>query len=656
MNEEMCPDGIFGPGGVLSRKLPGYEFRTEQLKMCETVMAGFRRGRHILVEAGTGTGKTLAYLVPAVLSGRKVVISTGTKALQEQLFYKDLPLLRNLLPKPFSAAYMKGRNNYLCWNRYHQFKAFPLLSDPGDPERFAALNSWVEKTKTGDVAELSGLQETSSLWKQVNSQREACLGGKCPDLDRCFITVMRRQAARADLVIVNHHLFFADLKIREKGIGEVIPDYEAVIFDEAHLIEEVATHHLGLQVSNYRMEELARDIRQGLKRMGKVRGKKKVEGTCRKVEDRTKEFFSAFLEKGDRFRMVPGKRTKQQSARGEELLDDLKELQKMLRPFAEKQEDLAACRRRSEEILDELKFILESQDYHQVYWCEIRGKGVFLHASPIDVSKDLQEKIFSHADCAILTSATLTAGGTFDYIKRRLGLGEAEELSLPSPFDYASQAILYLPRMTCEPRGNDFDREAAGEIEKILGRTRGRAFILFTSNRNLDAVHALLKGKIKYRLLKQGEASREELLHAFREDTASVLFATRSFWQGIDVQGESLSCVVVDKLPFSAPQDPVVAARIEAVQKGGGNPFYDYQLPEAAIALKQGFGRLIRSGNDRGVLSILDRRIYTKPYGKYFLRSLTKTPVTREAEEITHFLESPASRCIDPLPYNNGRE
>jgi ATP-dependent DNA helicase DinG len=648
MIEDSNLERLLGPGGKLSRLLPEYEFRSQQLEMSEIVYQGLQEGKHVVVEAGTGTGKTLAYLVPAVLSGHKVIVSTGTKALQEQLFYKDLPLLRSLLDKPFRAAYMKGRSNYLCLTRYHQFNLSPLFEHPEDAKRFQGIRQWLEETTSGDVSELADLQENAPLWRQINSQAEICQGVKCPVLERCFITAMRREAFRADLVIVNHHLFFADLAIREKGVGEVIPAYDAVIFDEAHLIEETATHYLGFQVSNYRLEELSRDTRRGSRKLSKKNDIRLVEGICDAVEKASKEFFLTFLHGTERFRLVPSTWPEDQDRRGNALLQQLKDLTKTIREIADTTEELASCARRSSEIFDELKMLMEEGDHSRVYWCEIRGKGVFLHASPIDVSEDLHRRIFDHVPSAILTSATLATGGSFEFIKRRLGITDAIEKIFPSPFDFRSQALLYLPRMKSDPSESDFDREASREIAEILEITQGRAFVLFTSKRNLDAVYALLDGKCDFKILKQGDASREELLRTFRKDTQSVLFATRSFWQGIDVPGESLSCVIVDKLPFASPQDPVVSARIDAIQKGGGNPFYDYQLPEAAIALKQGFGRLIRSKNDRGILSILDKRIYTRAYGKYFLRCLAPSPVSTSLDDIHRFFRSgPSARTAN---------
>ncbi|MDX1764059.1 MAG: helicase C-terminal domain-containing protein [bacterium] len=587
------------------------------------VYAALTGKRHVFIEGGTGIGKTLAYLAPAILSGMKVVISTGTKALQEQLFHKDVPLIRKALSTPFQVAYMKGRSNYLCLNRFSQFQQAPLFERSGDGALFEKMPRWVDQTKRGDVSELSGLDETSSLWRQLNARPETCLGGKCPDLNRCFITAMRREAARADLIIVNHHLFFADRSIKGKGYGEVIPDYDAVIFDEAHMIEDVATHHFGLQVSNYRFDELVRDTRYGMSKASKGKRGAAVLQVCNRLEGESKEFFSLFSSGPMLYRLDGETLKSSMVSQGDGLTTALTGLAECITQFGDRSEDLASCGRRAGELAGELHAILHATDGGQVYWCEIRGKGVFLHASPVDVAEALEAQVFSHVDSAILTSATLTVGGDFSFIKRRLGLMDADELSLPSPFNLADQVLLYLPAMHHEPNGAGFDQEAADEIEGILAKTRGRAFVLFTSNQRLNAVYRLLEDKLDYPVLKQGEASREELLQRFRNDTHSVLFATRSFWQGIDVAGEALSCVIIDKLPFASPGDPLVSARIDAIRQRGGNSFYEYQLPEAVIALKQGFGRLVRSHQDYGVLSILDRRITSRSYGRIFLKSLS---------------------------------
>ncbi len=640
MESTQTVQDLFGPGGRLSHILPAYEFRPEQCRMSEMVFSALTGKRHAFVEGGTGTGKTLAYLAPAILSGLKVVISTGTKALQEQLFYKDIPLIRKVLSTRFQAAYMKGRSNYLCLNRFTQFQQAPLFERSGDGAFFKKIPSWVEQTKRGDVSELSGLDETSALWRQLNAGGETCLGGKCPDLNRCFITAMRREAARADLIIVNHHLFFADRSVKGKGYGEVIPDYDAVIFDEAHMIEDVATHHFGLQVSNYRFDELVRDTRHGLPKKSKAKKAAAVLEFCDRLEAASKGFFALFYSGPMLYRLEPKVVSGPMGSQGDALTTSLTELAERIREHGDGSDELASCGRRAGELARELHTILHGTDAGQVYWCEIRGKGVFLHASPIHVAEALETEVFSHVDSAILTSATLTVGGDFGFMKERLGLMEADELSLPSPFNLSDQVLLYLPDMSHEPNGAGFDEEAADEIEGILAKTRGRAFVLFTSNQRLNGVHALLKDRLDYPVLRQGEASREELLERFRNDTHSVLFATRSFWQGIDVAGEALSCVIIDKLPFASPGDPLVSARIETIRERGGNPFYEYQLPEAVIALKQGFGRLVRSRQDSGILSILDRRITSRSYGKFFIKSLSPCTTTRRLEDVDKFLSA----------------
>ncbi len=629
---------IFDAGGCLSRILIGYEPRAQQREMGEAVFQGLREKTHLLVEAGTGTGKTLAYLTPAVLSGQRVVISTGTKALQEQLFHKDVPLLRRALEGDFPVACMKGRSNYLCWNRFENVQSLGLLEQADDPVRLREIARWAQETDTGDVAELSGVNESASLWRQIHAGSETCVGAKCPDSGRCFITAMRRQAAKADIVIVNHHLFFADLALRERGYGEVMPDYRAVVFDEAHMVEEVATHHFGFRVSTYRLDELVRDTRHGLRTQGESKQQRDIVKICAQIEAATDGFFSRFAGDAERYLLETKHLDGLVGSQGTALVRMLGQLASVLSALPAGPEALTACARRAGELSRELQLILSDEDPTYVRWCEIRGRGVFLHASPIDVSQPLASGVFARTSSTILTSATLATGGNFAFIKKRLGLGAARELMLSSPFDTRTQALLYLPAMKHDPNNAAFGLEAAAEIGRILHKTQGRALVLFTSIRRLEEVHALLRLHGDYEILKQGDASREALLARFREETHSVLLATRSFWQGIDVPGEALSCVIIDKLPFASPAEPVVAARIEAIRRQGGNPFYEFQLPEAAIALKQGFGRLIRSKKDRGVLSILDRRMTTRSYGRYFLQSLPPCPVTGDLERIAEVL------------------
>ncbi len=631
---------IFGPGGMLAKRLPTYEQRASQLEMAEIVEEAFRQHAHSLIEAGTGTGKTLAYLIPAIRSGRRVIISTATKSLQEQLFHKDIPFIQKHFAPELKVALMKGRNNFLCRQKVHQLEGQPALKGIDEIDWFHQIRDWEKLTETGDRAELTFLPDDAELWSQIDARRDTCTGQKCPEFRRCFLTTMRQRAQEADLIIVNHHLFFADLAIRQDDFGSILPEYSAVIFDEAHEIEDVASDYFGRQVSSYRFEELARDAEHVL-RLLQINSTE-LRKVIARLRERSRAFFEAFPEREGRFPFEPAERAgflEQNREHYDELAQAVKRLETELAALPSKPEELLAIARRAAELRRELVFLLESNERNYVYWFERRGKGVFLAATPIDVSQILREKLFEPFDTVLLTSATLAVGGRFDFLKQRLGLDAAKERVLPPEFDFRNQALLYIPRALPDVRHASFSERAAEEISRILEISEGRAFCLFTSYAQMREVYERVSRKVKFPLLLQGTAPRTTLLDRFRTTPKAVLFATSSFWQGVDVPGAQLSCVIIDRLPFAVPSDPIVAARVRALQEDGRNPFAEYQVPEAVLALKQGFGRLIRSKSDRGILVILDNRIQRMHYGKIFLESLPEYTTTQDLAQVARFME-----------------
>jgi ATP-dependent DNA helicase DinG len=633
---------IFGPGGHLEKAMPaGYEHRRSQLQMAELVEEAFRSKRHVVVEAGTGTGKTLAYLIPAILGGRRVVISTATKSLQEQLYTKDIPFLQKHFAPELKVAVMKGRANFLCREKLHQMEGQPVLKGLEELDWFQQIRDWERVTETGDRAELNFLPDDAELWTRLDARRETCTGQKCPAFQRCFITAMHQRAADADLIIVNHHLFFADLALRQDDFGSILPDHAAVVFDEAHEIEDVASDYFGRQVSNYRFEELARDTEQAVRVTGQ--GGPGLLRRVTRLRERGREFFERFPQREGRSAFEATARAaflEQHREAFDELVGAVKALENEIAALPSRAEELVAIARRGAELRGELGFLLESAEKNHVYWVERRGKGVFLAATPIDVSGMLRERLFGTMDTVVLTSATLAVGGRFDYLKQRLGLENAQERVLPQEFDYRTQTLLYVPARLPDVRDVSFPDKAAEEIARLVEITEGRAFCLFTSYSQMNQIFEKVRPRVRFPLLLQGSAPRGALLERFRSTPGAVLFATSSFWQGVDVPGAQLSCVIVDRLPFAVPSDPVVAARVRALQEDGRNAFDEYQVPEAVLALKQGFGRLIRTRSDRGILAILDNRIQRMRYGRIFLESLPDCPLTRELADVQRFMRS----------------
>jgi ATP-dependent DNA helicase DinG len=668
--------------------------------MAEAVEQALEEKRHLIVEAGTGTGKTLAYLVPVIRSGKRVIISTGTKNLQEQLFYKDVPFLEQALtpgdhvgtasqavhgvsptqgPGMLSVCYMKGRNNYLCRKKLHDLTNQPVLSGLEEIEQYRAIAAWEKNTATGDRAELAELPEASMLWHKLDARADTCTGQKCSEFERCFITEMRRRAMESDIIIVNHHLFFADLAIKLQADGApdagILPDAAAVIFDEAHEVEDVAANYFGISVSNLRVEDLARDIERSMQSHKML--SPSLSGALGSLRDRSQLFFSLLPAGDGRFAFDTRREFLEEN--GDEFTSFNQALTRLageLEGLPQKPEEVFNFVRRAQEIQVQLSYAMEAQDRNTVFWIERRGgrgireeqrgagralggqnraakgpensrasapegsrgrQNVFLQATPIDVGPILRECLWSKLDCAVLTSATLAVGGGFDYIRKRLGLEHARETVLPSHFDYQSQAVLYVPPDMPDPRTPQFTSKASERIRKLLEITRGRAFVLFTSYAQMNEVYQRLLGELEFPMLRQGDAPKTALLEEFRLTPNAVLLATSSFWQGVDVQGEQLSCVIIDRLPFAVPTDPVVAARVKTIDAEGGNAFFQYQVPAAVITLKQGFGRLIRSLHDRGLLVLLDNRILKKQYGRTFIESLPNYRKTTDLRVVEGF-------------------
>ncbi len=640
----------FGPEGLLARKVERFEFRQSQSDMAEAVAECLAGQTPLMVEAGTGTGKTWAYLIPSILSGKKVVVSTGTKTLQDQILDHDIPFLKGLIAPGLQAVCVKGRRNYLCRRRNREFSFQPTLYNKDEARLFKRFQKWATTTKTGDRAEIDWLPDQFHTWHEVCCSSDHCLGqAHCDDFSRCHLTRLRVEASRAQLLVVNHHLFFADLALRRNGLGEVLPEYDAVIFDEAHQLEDVMGLYFGFELSNYKLYELMNDM---LKECRKFEKSNKDVLAVRKLAQQL-DVQSRLLHRAlsvvrgnqGRFTLELDKMGRDFHETCQQIIHVLEQLAAMLTHVTGVSPVFESFTRRSLELAVAARATIEQQDPTLVYWYEVTSQHVFVHGTPIDVAPVFRERLLPKTPAVVLTSATLSVAGSFGFLRDSLGMPpESREMILPSPYAYDKQALLYVPAVAASrfpaPQDPSFCTRVGRESLEILTRTRGRALFLFTSYRNMNEVYLLLRDRLPHPILVQGQKPKRALLTEFKETIDSVLLATSSFWQGIDVPGEALSCLLIDKLPFEVPDDPIIAARMSHIQQQGKSPFFHYQVPRAAILLKQGVGRLIRSSRDKGIVVIFDIRLSTKGYGKLFLKSLPSYRMAHDLDQIDSFLVS----------------
>ncbi|MEH6503456.1 MAG: ATP-dependent DNA helicase [Cycloclasticus sp.] len=630
-------ESIFGSNGELVKVIKGFQPREGQLSMAQAIEQAIERQTHLVAEAGTGTGKTFAYLVPAILSGKKTIISTGTRNLQDQIFEKDFPLVRDALKVPVQAAMLKGRSNYLCLYRLDQAQVQTSGFDKELEAELREIQRWSNQTSDGDIVEVSSVAEDSAVWQQVTSTADNCLGQECPMVAECHLLKARKTAQEVDVLIVNHHLLCADWSLKDDGFGQLLPEAELIIIDEAHQLIDTASRFLGISLSARQilsllgdisveqlkvasdtpaLIDLAQVISEDIRELRKLMPDQSVKGSWDELEGLNN--FSHALNC---------------------LCDRLEQLFKVLTKSAVRSKGLESCWKRCEDILLRLRLFLQQDKEDWIQWFETFHRSFSFYRTPLDISKTFANFAFATEASWVFTSATLSVNGKFDFFTKRLGLQEAETGMWESPFDFVNQSLMYVPKGLPEPRDRDYTSSMIEKIIPVLEASEGRAFILFTSHRALQEAATILLVETNFKLLVQGDLPKQQMLESFRRSDRAVLLGTASFWEGVDVRGEALSCVIIDKLPFASPGDPVTKARLKYMEENGQSPFSEFQLPSAALTLKQGVGRLIRDVEDKGVLVLCDPRLSSKGYGKIFVKSLPSMPITQDINDVNRFFQ-----------------